>query len=193
MRKLSTIILALTSLSALALVGCAGTATGEVGSASAPMTLAEYEAKIKDVSNRGEALTRKMQDEGMKATQDAMKGQNPMDPNAAKAAMPKLAEVMKKFRGDLQKLFDEMNSVTPPAELKEFHEAKAKEAATGLAGIDAMVAAMEKSDPAGVQKAGMDMQDKAMKAKNAANEALKKAGYDPAKLETEKKFVKLTK
>lgn len=189
MRKLSTIVLALTSLSALALVGCAGTATGQAGSASAPMTMAEYEAKMGNIESRAMTMAKDMNTK----MAESMKGANPMDPAAMKVAMPKMAPIAKQFREGLGKLVDEMKAINPPAELKEFHELQGKQADSELKDADAMIAAMEKGDMTALSKMSMDAAARQAKQQEEIDAALKKAGFDPAKYHTDKKFVKLAK
>ncbi|MBA3726447.1 MAG: hypothetical protein H0W86_08340 [Armatimonadetes bacterium] len=179
MRKLSIGFTAACGLAAVSLVGCSGT--------GGTLTVAEYEAKIKSGMEKARAMQVKVQTEGQEAT----KGTNPTDMAAMKAALPKMGAIMRKYKPEMDAITAEMVNLDPPVELKEFHALKAKDAEAEMKVMDKLIAAMEKGDMEGVQKATMDFTNTMMEAKKKSDEALKKAGYDPEKLDSEKKLVKL--
>jgi len=154
---------------------------------SPPLTVAEYEAKIKGGMEKAEAMQIKAQTEG----QEAMKGTNPVDAGAMKAALPKMGAVLRKYKPEMDTITTEMVNLNPPAELKEFHALMAKDAQGQMKAMDKLIAAMEKGDMEATQKATLDFGKTVTEAKTKSDAALKKAGYDPDKLASEKKLVKL--
>lgn len=177
MRKFSMGYMVACGLAAVALVGCS----------EPPLTVAQYETKLAEVSTKVDGLRLKISTEGQEAT----KGVNPADMAAMKAALPKMGAIMRKHKPELDVITADLAKLNPPAELMEFHALMTKDAESEMKAMDKLIAAMEKGNLEGVQKAGMDFANTMMEAKKKSDEALKKAGYDPEKLASEKKLVKL--
>jgi hypothetical protein len=170
------------------LVGCGGSATSDAG-ATGPLSLSEYSKKIFDFRSRGAALGPKVQEE----LRASMLGVTPSNPNSLKSGLANAAAVLKKHRPEILDMSTELSTTKPPNDLRTFHAILVEGTQAAIVGLDQMVGSLEKSDLLAFQASVQKMVKKQAELDKKSDTALKKAGYDPEKLESEKKFVKLAK
>lgn len=170
------------------LVGCRGSATSDTGTAG-PLSLSEYAKKIIDFKSRSAALGTKLQEE----LRTSMTGVTPSNPNSLKAGFAHAATVLKKHRPELLGMSTELAKMKPPNDLRAFHAILVEGPQAAIVGLDQMIGSLEKSDLLAFQASVQKMVKKYAELDKKSDAALKKAGYDPEKLESEGKFVKLGK
>lgn len=178
-------------VSALILNGCghASVKPDDVEGAS----LHQYETEMRRVMGKGDAIVKKLNSEfeGYFVTYGLIVP--PKKAAAAQAALKKVGKTWRKGMGDLAALYAEFSKLRPPSDLREVHASIVRTTDLYMAELSKIVTFMEKGDSGGFAQAEVDALAKYHKWSAVTDVLIRKAGYDPAIVNSERRFVRLRK